>query len=283
MRNKYNSDYWEKRISAEVWNSYNTLEEKNIKLIEEYRKATERLQLELLKELTELETNKTRTQKYKVERLKSLKYNFEQELNRLTARIEKTTNKNFAKECINIYKQALNITLPLFSQNEDQYTMTNDELIQFLNENTFNGKNFKEYIWGDTEKLQDELDQILKNGLMKGESVASMSYKINNAMNKGLNVAYRLIRTESIHYLNESAIKGYENAGVKYVQWWCAEDERTCPRCGAIHGKIFKIGENPTTQHPNCRCTVIPVIDMKTAKEDYKTAQEEIRKIQKTA
>ena len=93
MRNKYNSDYWEKRISAEVWNSYNTLEEKNIKLIEEYRKATERLQLELLKELTELETNKTRTQKYKVERLKSLKYNFEQELNRLTARIEKTTNK----------------------------------------------------------------------------------------------------------------------------------------------------------------------------------------------
>lgn len=49
---------------------------------------------------------------------------------------------------------------------------------------------------------------------------------------------------------------------VTKVQWWAAEDERTCETCGANHEKEYDIDKAPILPcHPGCRCTWLPVID----------------------
>ena len=82
--------------------------------------------------------------------------------------------------------------------------------------------------------------------------------------NQGFNECHRLVRTESMHYLNNAALYRYKDAGVEYVQVWAAVDERTCDTCGGYHGKIYPIDRCPHIPlHANCRCTVLPVTDYK--------------------
>ena len=44
----------------------------------------------------------------------------------------------------------------------------------------------------------------------------------------------------------------------RYVTWdvWIAiSDKRTCARCAALHGTLYRRGEGPVPPlHPNCRC-----------------------------
>ncbi|MDI9547648.1 MAG: phage minor head protein [Chloroflexota bacterium] len=37
--------------------------------------------------------------------------------------------------------------------------------------------------------------------------------------------------------------------------WQAVSDKRTCARCGALHGKLFRRGEGPVPPlHDHCRC-----------------------------
>ncbi len=62
-----------------------------------------------------------------------------------------------------------------------------------------------------------------------------------------------------ISSVDEATIKGFEDMGVEAVQWIAADDEKTCPTCGARDNKIFKINEIPPKPHYGCRCYVVPV------------------------
>ena len=67
------------------------------------------------------------------------------------------------------------------------------------------------------------------------------------------------------HVQTEAAADRYKDAGVTEYEILVAEDERLCNECGAMHGKRFPITEkqpgiNAPPFHPNCRCTIIPVL-----------------------
>ena len=139
------------------------------------------------------------------------------------------------------------------------------------------GGTFSERLWKNTQVLAMNLNDIVTNGITQGKTVTEMAIQLNNAMNTGFNVSHRLVRTETMHYLNESAFKGYEDAGCEEVQLWAAVDERTCPTCGIKHGNIYRMKDRPVLPlHSNCRCTYIPVIDKGETKSDHDTAKEEI-------
>jgi len=106
------------------------------------------------------------------------------------------------------------------------------------------------------------------------------------------NYARMLARTTTSWTENEGAMGRYQQAGVKKVQWYATADELTCPFCRELHGKVIAIGDpflgagdtmtgtvqgadgknrevsmrgaRRATQHPpvhpNCRCTLLPVI-----------------------
>ena len=75
--------------------------------------------------------------------------------------------------------------------------------------------------------------------------------------------ALKIARTETIAVSNEGALLGYEDSGVvEKSEFYAALDERVCPDCNALHGKVYKLADSHGVipVHPNCRCVMLPVV-----------------------
>jgi len=58
---------------------------------------------------------------------------------------------------------------------------------------------------------------------------------------------------------NMGRLKFHPHVGVKRLEWMTMGDERTCPVCGPLNGKIFPAEKFPQQPaHPFCRCTNLP-------------------------
>lgn len=70
-----------------------------------------------------------------------------------------------------------------------------------------------------------------------------------------------IARTETLRAHNMGRLAFYAEAGVDEVKWITAEDERTCPICRPLDGKVFKIEDlDGPPIHPSCRCSVVAVL-----------------------
>jgi SPP1 gp7 family putative phage head morphogenesis protein len=64
-----------------------------------------------------------------------------------------------------------------------------------------------------------------------------------------------IARTETLRAHNQGQRKFYRLVGVESLEWLTAEDERVCPVCGPLDGKVFPEAKFPAQpSHPNCRC-----------------------------
>ena len=64
------------------------------------------------------------------------------------------------------------------------------------------------------------------------------------------------------HVYNAAAVERYKDAGCIGYEWLTARDERVCADCAELDGQFFPFGneEDMPPLHPNCLCTVIPVL-----------------------
>ena len=76
-----------------------------------------------------------------------------------------------------------------------------------------------------------------------------------------------LARTEVIRAHHIATIQEYRNWAIEGVivkaEWMTAGDDRVCPKCEALQGKIFTLDEIELLipLHPNCRCIALPWIE----------------------
>ncbi|MBI2842696.1 MAG: minor capsid protein [Armatimonadetes bacterium] len=67
-----------------------------------------------------------------------------------------------------------------------------------------------------------------------------------------------IARTEVLRAHNQGRIKFHQQVGVTKLEWMTMEDERVCPVCGGLDGKVFDTDHFPSQPaHPNCRCTSV--------------------------
>ncbi len=263
-----NSEYWEKRIANNTWATYNNLEEKNRALLEMYQDASRAISDELYQLAEKMQTaTPTRSDMYKHNRLTNLQKNMEGIIRELGENVESFGKNNMMegfKETYSNIMAKLGIT---------EFDMVPKKVMEEMLRKPWVDSNFSERLWKNTQVLANNLNEIISNGIIQGKTVTEMAIQLNNAMHTGFNVSHRLVRSETMHYLNESAFKGYKDAGCEEVQLWAAEDERTCDICGAKHGKPYKLKDRPILPlHANCRCTYLPVV--KDKKEEKKTWEE---------
>lgn len=252
-----NSEYWEKRIANNTWETYNSLEEKNRALLEMYQEASLSISDELYRVAEKMKTSTpTISDMHKFNRLTNLQKNMENIIRELGENVEKFGKENMIEGFKDIYSNVmaqLGIT---------EFDMVPKKIMEEMMKRPWQGGTFSERLWKNTQVLAMNLNDIVTNGIIQGKTVTEMAIQLNNAMNTGFNVSHRLVRTETMHYLNESAFKGYEDAGCEEVELWAAADERTCEVCGAKHGTKYKIKDRPILPlHANCRCTYLPVIE----------------------
>ncbi len=67
-----------------------------------------------------------------------------------------------------------------------------------------------------------------------------------------------IARTEVLRAHNQGRLKFHQQVGVEKLEWMTMEDERVCPVCGPLDGRVFDTGRfPPQPAHPNCRCTSV--------------------------
>lgn len=270
------SEYWEKRIANETWKTYNSLEEKNIDLLGMYDEASKVIKSELLElaEKAEINGELSRSDQYRFQKLLGEQGHIYKECERLGEQIEAQSKERMINGGKAVYVNVME------SLNINDYSMPNKKVMEQMLRKPWQGSNFSKRLWKNLAKLESTLNTVIVSGIATGKTVTEMAVQLSNAMNRSFNEAHRLVRTETVNYLNQSAKLGYKDAGVQQVQWWAAKDERTCPTCGANHGKIYPIDKAPSLPcHPGCRCTWLPVIDDQLDKfsGDIKKEEEVLR------
>lgn len=205
------------------------------------------------------------------------------EIERLKAR-SKITRLRALQDAINVelckvtheYQMTLEDTLiGLFS---DQYTKACElmgvmapgiprEAIIKIIEYPYAGKMFSDRIWDNKDALVKYIQQDLTVGIIRGDSIQKMARQLKKDLNVLYYQAERLVRTETNYAMNQAHLKGYKDSGVveKY-EFLAAHDKRTSKLCRDLDGEMFElskavVGENYPPMHPNCRSTVVPVLE----------------------
>lgn len=258
-----NSEYWENRIAKETWRTYNNVEEQNRDLLRMYEKTSSSIKRELyaLAEEAEKTGELTRTQQYRFNKLLGQQGAIFQEIEKLGTSIEKSQTSRMKTAGRAVYKNVME------SLGIDNFSFPNKKEMEQMLRSPWYGSFFSERLWNDMGVLERNMNGVINNFIATGKTVTETAVQLSNVMQKSFNVAHRLVRTETINYMNRSALRGYKDAGVKKVQWWAAEDERTCKICGANHEKEYDIDKAPILPcHTGCRCTWLPVLDDETPK-----------------
>ena len=128
------------------------------------------------------------------------------------------------------------------------------------------GKNFSDRVWSNKQKLINELNTTLTQGVILGKDPG----KIISAMSKKLDVsktaAGRLVMTESAAFASRAQEDCFKELDVEEYEIVATLDSHTSEICQDMDGKVFKmserqIGVNAPPFHVNCRTTTAPHFD----------------------
>ena len=122
-------------------------------------------------------------------------------------------------------------------------------------------------------QVRERVRQSIVKALETGEGVYTLGQRIKKEFSDITTwEAERIARTEINRAMNAGRVMGYKRSRVvKGQQWLVTWDDRLCEQCRPMANKTAGLDEpfiTPTGQrimipqeiHPNCRCTVVPVL-----------------------
>lgn len=255
--------YWQDRAA----NAQTQLSKKNLKQIEKqlrkyYGTSMERVIRDFERVykriLKQQEDGKeiTPADLYKLDAYWKMQGQLRKELQKLNDKQNSMLSKIFELHFFDIY-YSINIEgLEAFSTIDSDIV---HQLIQSIW--TADNKTFSQRIWDNTARLTQTLNDELVHCVITGKKTTELKKILQERFNVSYRRADTLARTEIAHIQTQAAKQRYKDYGLDEMQVWADPDERTCPVCGKLHKKIYSVNEQPPIPaHPNCRCTMIPVI-----------------------
>ncbi|KAE8560240.1 minor capsid protein [Paenibacillus polymyxa] len=125
------------------------------------------------------------------------------------------------------------------------------------------GSNFSARIWKDRDKLVHELQTVLTQGMIRGDTPDKMINALSDRMGVSRSAAARIIQTESAYFAGQSRMDAYKELGVEQYKFTATLDKRTSNICRHMDGEVFavseaEVGVNYPPLHAYCRSTTIP-------------------------
>ena len=112
-----------------------------------------------------------------------------------------------------------------------------------------------------TADISGDVKRILADGILKERSQGDIIKEIQGMSESSESNARRIVRTETMDAVNIGVMDGYRAEEIERVEWLAAEG--CCDACQALDGKVFDINSGVSAPlHPNCRCTLLPVVDV---------------------
>lgn len=128
------------------------------------------------------------------------------------------------------------------------------------------GKNFSERIWGNRQKLVNELNNTLTQNIILGKDPQKAIDEIARKMNTSKTNAGRLVMTEEAFFSSAAQKDCFTELDVEQFEIVATLDSHTSDICRGMDGKHFKmsewkVGETAPPFHVHCRTTTVPYFD----------------------
>lgn len=128
------------------------------------------------------------------------------------------------------------------------------------------GKNFSERIWGNRQKLVNELNNALTQNIILGKDPQKAIDEIARKMNTSKTNAGRLVMTEEAFFSSAAQKDCFDELDVEQFEIVATLDSHTSDICRGMDGKHFpmsewKVGVTAPPFHVHCRSTTVPYFD----------------------
>lgn len=227
---------------------------------------------EKAREKLELEYN-TLAMKTRISRLEELTYRVNKNLDTLFFVTHRAVKELLEKSVTKSYNSAHTL--------KRDPSLRDKKLYKIL-EQPWSGANYSANIWNNRDKLAGIAQNEITKGIYQGKSAKKISKNISERLDASMKDIERVVRTESKHARNEASAQAYIDMGYEWYMFSSHTEgkssNRTCERCKKINEEKYRfdkrvVGENFPPLHPNCRCTIIPIMNdemvEKSRKEEY--------------
>ena len=214
---------------------------------------------EKAREKLELEYN-TLAMKTRISRLEELTYRVNKNLDTLFFVTHRAVKELLEKSVTKSYNSAHTL--------KRDPSLRDKKLYKIL-EQPWSGANYSANIWNNRDKLAGIAQNEITKGIYQGKSAKKISKNISERLDASMKDIERVVRTESKHARNEASAQAYIDMGYEWYMFSSHTEgkssERTCERCREINEEKYRfdkrvVGENFPPLHPNCRCTIIPIV-----------------------
>lgn len=125
------------------------------------------------------------------------------------------------------------------------------------------GKNFSERVWGNRQKLVNELNTTLTQNIVLGKDPQKAIDEISRKMKTSKNVAGRLVMTEEAAFSSAAQKDCFTELDVEQFEIVATLDSHTSDICQDMDGKHFsmsqwEVGVTAPPFHVYCRSTTVP-------------------------
>lgn len=252
--------YWQRRLQNPLHKAYNENEQATRQWLSVYQQASKDIKAEIFDTYQKMNVEKPLISDF-------YRYN---NLQKIEMQINDSVLQLGVKEA-DFTKQSLQHATLVGSQAAADVLNTNvlnkraiDELIM----RPWHDANFSDRIWKNKAQLINSLKSELTNGIIQGKSIYEVANTIDGRLDVGRSQTQRLVRTEYMHALNQGQIESYRAKGYTKLKWIATMDDKTSKICRKRNGKEYDIDHLPDIPaHPNCRCTMVPVINMAAAEK----------------
>lgn len=192
-------------------------------------------------------------ERMKINRLQALVVEIKAEIELLYTQINKDFTQKLTDQIISGYLQQGYILSTKIDKVVKMAGLDKATIEQMLKVKWVENGNFSSRIWGEKNKLQEKLQQVLTQGTILGESEREMAEKIVHAFKVQFHEAQRLIRTESTYYHGQGVLKGYKDLDIKEYEFLAMHPReikmggkyllKGSKICTELDHKIFKLSE----------------------------------------
>lgn len=205
--------------------------------------------------------------KYRISRLEALQIQIQQHLEALYGNQLDGMDAAMRKIYSNGYYQTAYELQKGFSTGFDVQQIDEARLERLMSKPwAADGQNFSQRLWSDKDKLINNLQNELVQGLVRGDAQLKIVQSFAKRMNTSLSNAGRLIATESAYFASLGEKDSMKELGVEQYEILATLDRRTSEICRSMDGKVFKMSEfkagvTAPPLHPWCRSCTVPHIE----------------------
>lgn len=252
-----NAKYWRERAIEQEAGIDKLSTEVSERMAKQYRRSFKRLTREIDALYAEILDkgleSMTRTDLYNLQHYAALREAVGREIGSLSEAQDGALKELLEHITVGTYEsncEALGIGFSMVSEYQAKAIATEN----------WSGISFSDRIWKNANGFNLRVMEDVESLVVSGKNPATVKQKLLEDYGVSWNEADRLVRTESSRAYNKAARDSYTAAGIQEAEYLAEED--CCDICAKYKGRKMPMPEFPELpMHPNCRCTIVPIVE----------------------